>query len=54
MKKGIGLSTVPGEGLDEQYANAAALGFDGVEVGIMTDAAERQEHKEASGKHGVA
>ena len=54
MKKGTCLGTAPGKTPDEQYANAKNLGFDGVEVGTMTDPATRQEHKAASEKHGVA
>jgi len=54
MKKGICLGCVPGSSDAERYANAAAVGFDGVEVGTLRDAAERRLHKELAAKHALA
>jgi len=54
MKKGICLACVPGATDAERYANAAAAGFGGVEVGTLRDAAERRTHKELSARNGLA
>ncbi|MFH1732252.1 MAG: sugar phosphate isomerase/epimerase family protein [Planctomycetota bacterium] len=54
MKKGTCIGSLPGDTADEKLANAKRLGFDGVEVGTMTDPARREEHRAASEKHGVA
>ena len=54
MKKGICLGCVPGNTTEEKFANAAGHGFDGVEVGTITDPAERKEICKLSEKHGVA
>lgn len=54
MKKGICLGVVPGADDAARYANAARLGFDGVEVPTLYDAAERRRHKQLAAEHGLA
>ena len=45
MKKGICLGSVPGKSLKERCKLAKDAGFDGIEIGPLSNAEERQEYK---------
>jgi len=43
MKKGVCLGTIPGGGtLEVRFKLAKSMGFDGVEIGPLSDEAQRQ------------
>jgi len=45
MKKGICLGSVPGKSLAERFKLAKEAGFDGIEIGPLSNDEERKEHK---------
>ena len=45
MKKGICLGSVPGKSLEEKFKLAKGAGFDGIEIGPLSDSEERKEYK---------
>lgn len=53
MKKGIYLAFLPGETVEEKFANAARLGFSCVEVPTLHDAASRRQHRAAAAAAGI-
>ena len=45
MKKGICFGSVPGESLEKRFKLAKNAGFDGIEIGPLSNAEERKEYK---------
>jgi len=45
MKKGICLGSVPGKSLEERFKLAKNAGFDGIEIGPLSNTEERKEYK---------
>lgn len=53
MQKGVCLGCVPGADVAEKYANAAKFGFQTVEPGTLTTAADRARHAELARANGI-
>ena len=51
MKKGICIGALPGESIEARFKLAKAVGFDGVEIGTLTDATARAETSEIATHH---
>jgi len=54
MKKAVCLGTIPGGGtLEERFKLAKDVGFDGVEIGPLSDEQQRREYKAAADAAGI-
>jgi L-ribulose-5-phosphate 3-epimerase len=53
MKKGICIGSLPGDSLEARFRLAKAAGFDGVEIGTLENAEDRQRNRTAADDVGL-